>query len=119
MAVFIDRERSLPVRHAKMVLGSGFMAGGRAESELVENQGSAVVQSELGWLPPGALVEAIGIAGVWISGTVEPVEVRFVIGNPLLDRQPRRLDGVQGFDIEGRRWRAWECDNSLPQAVET
>ena len=59
--VFIDCERSFPARVAKMVFGSGFVAVGRAESELVQNQCSAVVQSELGWLPPGALGEAIGI----------------------------------------------------------
>jgi hypothetical protein len=76
----IASERSLPVRFAKMVFGSGFMAVGRAESELVEKQGSAVVQSELGWLPPAALVEAFGIGIGWIPRTVEPVEVRLVIG---------------------------------------
>ena len=75
----IASKRSLLVRLAKIVFGSGFLAARWAESELVENQGSAVVQSELGWLPPGALVEAIGIG--WIPGTVEPVEVRFVIGD--------------------------------------
>jgi hypothetical protein len=97
-AVFIDRERSFPSRLAKMVFGSGFMAVGRVESEPVENQGWAVVQPDLCWLPAGALVEAFGIGIGWIPRTVEPVEVRFVIGDPLLDRQPPRLDEVQGFD---------------------
>jgi hypothetical protein len=58
------------------------LAVGRPESELFENQGSAVVQPDLCWLPPGALVEAIGIGIGWIPRTVEPVEVRFVIGDP-------------------------------------
>ena len=114
----IGLERSLPVRLAKIVFGSGFLAVRRAESELVENQGSAVVQSELGWLPLGALVEAIGIGIGWIPRTVEPVEVRFVIGDPFLDRQPGRLDRLHGLDVEGRRWRAWELDKTLPQPVE-
>ena len=65
------------------------------------------------------MVKPVGIAGVWISGTIEPVEVRFVIGDPLLDRQPRRLDGLHGLDVEGRRWRAWELDETLPKAMET
>ena len=114
----IAPKRSLLVRIAKMVFGSGFLAVGRAESELVENQGSAVVQSELGWLPLGALVEAIGIGIGWIPRTVEPVEVRFVIGDPFLDRQPGRLDRLHGLDVEGRRRRARELDQPFPKAME-
>ena len=53
-----------------MVFGSGFMALGRVDSELVENQGSAVVQPDLCWLQPGALVEAIGIRIGLIPRTV-------------------------------------------------
>jgi hypothetical protein len=64
------------------------------------------------------LVESfrIGIGG--IPGTVEPVEVRFVVGNPFLDRLPGWFDRLPGLDVEGRRRRARECDNSLPEAVE-
>ncbi len=62
MRVFVRKitssELSLPVRLAKIDFGSGFLAVGRAESEVFENQGAAVIQSELGWLPTGALVEA-------------------------------------------------------------
>ena len=112
----IASKRSLLVHLAKIVFGSGFLAARWAESELVENQGSAVVQSNLGWLPPGALVEAIGIG--WIPGTVEPVEVRFVIGDPFLDRQPRRLDRLHGVDVERGRWRARELDQPFPKAME-
>jgi hypothetical protein len=65
------------------------------------------------------LVKPVGIAGVWISGTIEPVEVRFVIGDPLLDGQPRWFDGFHRLDVEGRRWRAWELDETLPKAMET
>jgi hypothetical protein len=39
---------SLPVRLAKIVFGSGFMSARWAESEVFDNQGSAVVQPELG-----------------------------------------------------------------------
>jgi hypothetical protein len=47
----IASKRGLLVRLAKMVFGSGFMAVGRAESEIVENQGSAVVQLDFGGMP--------------------------------------------------------------------
>jgi hypothetical protein len=109
-AVFIDRERSPPGRIAKIVLGSSFWAPRWAESGTFKNQGVTVIERDFGCLPCRALVKPVGIAGDWISGTIEPVEVRFVIGDPLLDRQSRRLDGVHGFDIEGRRWRARELD---------
>ena len=36
-------------------------------------------------LPRRRLVESFGIGIGWIPGTVEPVEVRFVVGNPLAD----------------------------------
>ena len=44
----IGLERSLPVRLAKIVFGSGFLAVRRAESEVFENQATAVVQADLG-----------------------------------------------------------------------
>jgi hypothetical protein len=89
-----------------------------AESEAVENQGAAIVQAELDWLPTRALVAAIGIGIGGIPRTVEPVKVGFVVRNPFLNRQPGWLDGFHGLDIEGRRWRAGELDNAFPQAVE-
>jgi hypothetical protein len=49
---------------------------------------------------------------------VEPVQIRLVIGNPFLDRLPRWLDGLHGFDIEGWWGRAWEMDDAFPDAVE-
>ena len=117
--IIIASKRSPPARLAKIVFGSGFLAARWAESELFENKGAAVVKSEFGWLPPGARVEAIGIKIEWIPRTVEPVEVRFVIVDPFLDRQPRRLDGFHGLYVEGWRWRARERDETLPQPVET
>jgi hypothetical protein len=49
---------------------------------------------------------------------MEPVEIGFVVGDPFLDRLLGRFDGLHGVDVEGRRWRAWECDDSLPEAVQ-
>ena len=55
---------------------------------------------------------------IWIPGTVEPVEIRLVVGDPLLDRLPGRFDRLHGLDVEGWRRRARERDDSLPEAVE-
>jgi len=78
---FVDREHSLPGRIAKIVFGSGFWAPRWAESGIFKNQGVTVTTRDFEWLPCRALVKPVGIAGVRISGTIEPVEVRFVIGN--------------------------------------
>jgi len=94
------------------------------------------------------LVKALGLCAGGVPFLVEPVQVRFVIGNapaafrrrmmntrsgggscrlawpersagnPFLDGLPGWLDGLHGFDIEGRRWRAREMDDSFPEAVE-
>ena len=40
------------------------------------------------------------------------------VGNRFLDGLPGWLDGLHGLDVEGRRGRAWEMDNALPEAVE-
>ena len=50
------------------------------------NQDAAVVQMDFRCLPCLALVDSIQIGIGWIPWTVEPVEVRFVVRNPLLDR---------------------------------
>ncbi len=122
MGVFGEKfngfERSLPVRLAKVVFGSGFWAPRWAESGIFKNQGVTVTERDFGCLPCRALIKPVGPAGVWISGTIEPVEVRFVVGDPFPDRQPRRLDGLHGLDVEGRRWRAWQLNQPLPQPVE-
>jgi hypothetical protein len=65
------------------------------------------------WL---ALIEAICIGIGWISGTVESVEIGFVVGGPFLDRLPGRLDRLQGLEVEGRR-RARERDDPLVERV--
>jgi hypothetical protein len=38
-------------------------------------------------------------------------------GNPFLDRLPGRFDGFHRLDVERRRWRAREHDDSLPKAL--
>ena len=63
------------------------------------------------------LVEPVWVRLIWIPGTVEPIEIRFVVGDPFLDRLPRRFDRLHGLDVEGRRRRARECDDSLPETV--
>lgn len=111
----MDRELSFHARVAKIPLGSGcfrrFQRAGRlfpSHSGSVEDQDSAVVEGNLPGRPGRTLVDARGVGIGWIPGTVEPVEVRCVIGDPFLDRLPRWFDGLQGLDVEGRRWRAWE-----------
>ena len=66
-----------------------------------------------------ALVVAIWIGIGWIPGTVEPVEIGFVIGDPFLDRLPGWFDRLHGLNVKGRRWRARELDETLPKAMET
>ena len=68
--------------------------------------------------PCRRLVEPVWVRLIWIPGTVEPVEIRFVVGDPFLDRLPGRFDRLHGVDVEGWRRRARERDNSLPEAVE-
>ena len=87
-------------------------------SGVFENQSASVVQLDFLGLPCRTLVESFGIGIGGIPGAIEPVEVGLVVGNPLLDRLPRRIDGFHGFDIEGWRRRAGELDDALPQSVE-
>jgi hypothetical protein len=42
---------------------------------------------------------------------VEPIQIRFLVGNPFLDRLPRWLDGLEGFDVEGRFGRRRDIDD--------
>ena len=68
--------------------------------------------------PRLSLVEPVWVRLIGIPGTVEPIEVGFFVGNPFLDRLPGRLDGLHRLDVEWRRWRARELDDSFPQTVE-
>ena len=59
-----------------------------------------------------------GIIPYRLPFLVEPVQVRFVIGDPFLDGLPGWLDGFHGFDVEGRRRWTGKMDDSFPQTVE-
>lgn len=83
-----------------------------------ENQDAAVVQMDFRCFPCLALVESFGIGIGWIPGPVEPVEIRFVVGDPFFDRLPGRLDRLHRLDVEGWRWRTRELDDAFPQTVE-
>lgn len=69
-------------------------------------------------MPCRALIDAFGIRIGGIPWTVQPIEVGFVVGNPLFDGQPGRFDGLHGFDIKWRRWRAWKTNDSFQKSVE-
>ena len=59
-----------------------------------------------------------GIIPYRLPFLIEPVQIRFVIWDPFLDRLPRWLDGLYGFDVEGRRRWAGKTNNAFPEAVE-
>ena len=114
------RRRRSHVRIAKIVFGSGFI--GRQVSCLsavVEDESPAVADRDLLGLPDETLVVALGLCTGGVPFLVEPVEVRVVIRDPFLDGLPRWLDGLHGFDVEGRRRWAGKMDDSFPEAVET
>jgi len=89
-----------------------------AESGIFEDQGKAIAERDFGWLPSGTLVILSGIIPYRLPFLVEPVQIRFVIGDPFLDGLPRWLDGLHGVDIEGRRRWAGKMDDTFPEAVE-
>ncbi len=53
------------------------------------------------------------LGGVWALVEQVAVWLRIVVGNPFADGLPRRLDGLEGLDVEGRvRW--WrDVDDAL------
>ena len=87
-------------------------------SAVVEDESPAVAKRDLFGLPGGALVEAFRLCAGGVPFLVEPVEVRVVIRDPFLDGLPGWLDGLDGIDVEGRRRRAGEMNDALPEAVE-
>ena len=91
---FICRERSSPSHFGKISFGGfllavffwrRFSASLSGSLGVFENQDAAVVQMDFGCLPCLALVDSIQVGIGWIPGKVEPVEVGFVVGNPLVD----------------------------------
>jgi hypothetical protein len=87
-------------------------------SAVVEDESPAVAERDLFGLPGGALVEAFRLCAGGVPFLVEPVHVRVVVRDPFLDGLPGWLDGLHGIDIEGRRRRAREMDDTSPEAVE-
>ena len=102
----------------RFLLAAVFWTERLRPSGVVQNEDAAVTEGDFLRLPGGALVEAIRVGFGGIPGTVEPVEVGLVVGDPSLDGLPGRLDGLHGLDIEGGRWWTGKVDDSLPQAVE-
>jgi hypothetical protein len=75
---------------AAVVLGSL-----RAASGIFEDEGAAIAERDFFGLPGGALVEVFGLCAGGVPFLVEPVQIRFVVGDAFLDRLPR------GFDEDG------------------
>ena len=72
------------------------------------------IEDENGTVFAGDLVRLAGFGAL-----IEQVEscLRIVVWDPFADGLPGRLDGLEGFDVEGIGW--WrEVDDALPQAVE-
>ena len=84
----------------------------------IENQCLAVSKRDFLGLPSGALVILPGIIPFRCPFLVEPVKIRFVIGYPFFNGLPRWLDGLHGFDVEGRRRWPGKMDDAFPEAVE-
>ena len=72
----------------------------RAASGIFEDQGKAIAERDFLGLPIWALVEAFGLCASGIPFLVEPVQIRFVIGDPFLDRLPgwQPLRGMVNFE---------------------
>ncbi len=90
----------------------------RAESGIFENQCAAIAERDFYGSPIRALVVALRLSAGGVSFLVEPVQVRFVIGDPFLDGHPRRLDGLHGFDVEGRRRWTGKMNDAFPETME-
>ena len=50
--------------------------------------------------PFRCLVEPVWVRLIGIPGTIEPVKVGFVVGDPFLDRLPGWLDRLHRLDVE-------------------
>ena len=78
-------------------------------SGVFENQDAAVVQMDFRCFPCWALVETVRIGIGWIPGTVEPVEVGFVIRDPFLELLGgcflrEAPEGAIGSDRRAGKW---------------
>ena len=119
--IYTAEDRKFPVRVAKVLFGSGFLCHQvSCLSAVVEDESPAVVERNLLGLPGGTLVEGIvfALCAGRVPFLIEPVRVRVVIRDPLLDGLPGWLDGLHGVDIEGWRWRARKLDDAFPEILE-
>lgn len=116
---FIAIEPTLPVSLTKISFGGGFWRFGWLLARCIQKSGCGrlVFQMDSGCVPCRSLVEPVWVLVRRIPGTVKPVEIRFVGGNPFFDRMPRRLDGFDGLDVEW--WWRWarELDDAFPKAM--
>lgn len=89
------------------LVAGAFFSGGRGQ----ENSRTRMRPSfkrDFGCFPGGTLIEFFRIGIVWIPGTVEPVEIGLVVGDPFLNRLPGWFGSFHGLDIEGQWW--WTRD---------
>ena len=68
-----------------------------AASGIFEDQGATIAERDFSGAPCRALVEALGVCAGGVRFLVEPVEVRFVVGDPFFDGLPGWLDGLEGL----------------------
>ena len=87
-------------------------------SGVFEYQDAVVVQLDFLGFPCLSLVEPAWVRLMGIPGTIEPIEVRFVVGDPFFDRLPGRLDRFHGLDVKRWRWWARKLDDAFPKAME-
>ncbi len=76
-----------------------------------ENENAAFAERDFRGAPSGALVE-IRIGFRRFPRTVEPVEVRVLVGSPFSDLPPRWLNAFHRLDVEARR-RVGKLDDAL------
>jgi hypothetical protein len=78
----------------------GFFAAGVSECGCkrclcgIENQCATIAEWDFSGSLNRVLVEAFGVCASGVPFLAEPVQVRFVIGDPFLDGLPGRLDGI-------------------------
>jgi hypothetical protein len=92
----IFRHNSDSLRCAKHFRGSGFFGAALSVVSVgIEDEYGSVFAADLDRLAGvGALVEAV------------ETRFRIVVGDPLADGLPRRFDGLEGVDVEGRKWQS-------------
>ena len=104
----VVRENEDPIRFAKLFLAADLSGAVLSVASVgIEDEDGTVFAGDLDRLAGfGALVEQVA---AWL---------RIVVGDPLADGLPRRFDGLERVDVEGRvGWRR-EVEDALPEVVE-